>query len=74
MSFITTEQPDVLGKILDHLGEPTEANARGPPKWYQLILAQEHVAANQHVYGEYEDGHGDYEPDAAWSQGEWDKA
>ncbi len=74
VTFITTEQPDVLGKILDHLGEPTEANARGPPKWYQLILAQEHVEANAHVYDGFDDGPSTYEPDAAWSQGEWENA
>ena len=74
VSFVTARQPSVLEKILTHLSEPTEQTARGPPKWYQLILAQKHVAANQHVYGEYEDEHGNHEPDAAWSQGDWDNA
>jgi hypothetical protein len=73
VSFVTREQQDVLVKILDHVGEPSEPAARSPPKWYQLLLAQQHVEANRHVYG-FDDGHGEYEPDAAWSQGDWDNA
>ncbi len=73
ISFITPSQPAVLQKILDHIGEPSEPAARGPPKWYQLLLAQQHVEANRHVYG-LDDGHGDYDPDVAWSRGDWDNA
>ena len=51
ISFTTRGQKDVLVKILDHIGEPSEPAARGPPKWYQLLLAQQHVEANRHVYG-----------------------
>lgn len=72
ISFITPNQPAVLEKILDHLGEPSVPLARGPPKWYQLQLAQEHVDANPHVYG-IDEGHGEYgeyDPDVAWSQGD----
>ncbi len=71
ISFITRAQHGVLVKVLDHIGEPSEPAARGPPKWYQILLAQQHVEANRHVYG-FDDGHGEYEPDAAWSQGDWD--
>jgi hypothetical protein len=78
ISFVTRSQEDVLSRILDHIGEPSEPVARGPPKWYQLLLAAQHVEANAHVYG-YHDGHGhgehaEYDADAAWSSGEWNNA
>jgi len=70
ISFITRAQPSLIGKILDHVGEPSGPSARGPPKWHQILLAQQHVEANAHVYGyDDADGHGEYDPDAAWSQG-----
>ncbi len=72
ISFITRAQATALQKILDHIGEPSEPAARGPPKWYQLLLAQQHVEANAHVYEGFDNGHGEYEPDAAWSRGDWD--
>jgi len=77
VSFITTSQQPVLDKILDHLGESTELPwSRGPPRWYELILAQQHVEANAHVYDGYDDSHdhGHCDPDAAWSRGDWDLA
>ena len=71
ISFVTRSQEDVLAKILEHVGQPSAPQARAPPKWYQLLLAEQHVEANRHVYG-FDDGHGEYDPDAAWSAGDWD--
>ena len=77
VSFITTAQQPVLDKILDHLGESTELPwSRGPPRWYELILAAQHVEANAHTYDGYDDSHdhGHYDSDAAWSPDDWDQA
>ncbi len=66
ISFVTPAQPAVLQKILDHLGEDTERPcATGPPKWLQIIQAQEHMAQHPEWYPEDEtwdqvDGHHDW--------------
>ncbi len=75
MSFITTAQQNVIDRILDHIGEdPDLPWSTGPPKWYALQLAQQHVEANPHVYDGFETGDASYEPDAAWSSGDWEEA
>ncbi len=68
-------KPTVLAKVLDHLGEPTELpRATGPPRWYDRLLAEQHVQANPHVYQEVDDDHAGHDADAAWSHGEWNNA
>ena len=53
ISFITTGQNNVINKILDHLGEPTEhPKATGPPLWVQILQAKEHVQEYQDWYPE----------------------
>ncbi len=50
MSFITTAQQNVIDRILEHIGEsPEQPWSTGPPKWYALQQAQQHVEANPHV-------------------------
>ncbi len=50
VSFITTAQQNVIDRILDQIGEDPELPwSTGPPKWYALQLAQQHVEANPHV-------------------------
>ncbi len=75
VSFITTAQQNVIDRILDHVGESPETPwSTGPPKWYALQLAQEHVEANPHVYDGFDIDDASYDPDAAWSSGAWDDA
>jgi len=52
VSFITPSQPEVLHKILDHLGEETEPRATGPPKWLQILQAQEQMDEHPERYPE----------------------
>ncbi len=76
MSFITTAQQDVIDRILDHIGESPEGLpwSTGPPKWYALQLAQQHVEANPHIYDGFDPGDASNGQDAAWSSGEWEDA
>ena len=52
MSFITPSQSSVLHKILDHLGEESEPRATGPPKWLQILQAQEQMDQHPERYPE----------------------
>jgi hypothetical protein len=75
VSFITNAQQDVIDRILDHLGESLELPwSTGPPKWYELELARRHVEANPHLYDGFDTDDASYDPDAAWSSGEWESA
>ena len=46
IAFIQRDQKDVIDKILNHLNLPRldlEDQARGPPLWFRLKQAQEHL-------------------------------
>jgi hypothetical protein len=74
VSFVSKSQPEVLEKILQAWGESTEPASRGPPKWYEMQRALQHTQQNAHVYAGFDDTQAEYDPDAAWSSGEWQDA
>ena len=51
ISFITTGQNNVINKIRDQLGEPTEhPKATGPPLWVQILQVKEHMEKYSDCY------------------------